>query len=64
MTNASARSNVRTRQGVARRLVWRAQWMRDLGDEIADVPLNELAIPGTHDMGTYQEGGVLDLKAP
>lgn len=35
------------------RLVWRAQWMRDLGSDIAEVPLNELTIPGTHDMGTY-----------
>ena len=37
----------------AARLVWRAQWMRDLGSEIANIPLNELTIPGSHDMGTY-----------
>jgi hypothetical protein len=35
------------------RLAWRAQWMRDLGSDIANVPLNELTIPGSHDMGTY-----------
>ncbi len=28
-------------------------WMHDLGSDIADVPLTELTIPGTHDMGTY-----------
>jgi hypothetical protein len=35
------------------KLVWRAQWMRDLGRDIAFVPLTELTIPGAHDMGTY-----------
>ncbi len=35
------------------KLVWRTQWMRDLGSDIANVPLNELTIPGSHDMGTY-----------
>ena len=28
-------------------------WMKDLGDDIADIPITELTIPGTHDMGTY-----------
>jgi hypothetical protein len=35
------------------KLVSRLDWMRDLGNDIADVPLNELTIPGSHDMGTY-----------
>ena len=35
------------------KLVSRMDWMRDLGSDIADVPLNELTIPGAHDMGTY-----------
>jgi hypothetical protein len=35
------------------KLVWRTEWMRDLGSDIAGVPLNQLTIPGTHDMGTY-----------
>jgi hypothetical protein len=35
------------------RLVSRFHWMRDLGRDIAFVPLTELTIPGTHDMGTY-----------
>ena len=28
-------------------------WMAGMGDEIGDVPLNEVALPGTHDSGTY-----------
>lgn len=39
------------------KLVWRAQWMRDLGSDIANVPLTELTIPGSHDMGTYGISG-------
>ncbi len=39
------------------RLVWRTEWMRDLGSDIASVPLNELTIPGAHDMGTYGING-------
>lgn len=35
------------------KLVWRAEWMHNLGSDIADVALNHLTIPGTHDMGTY-----------
>lgn len=35
------------------KLVSRMDWMGNLGNDIADVPLNELTIPGTHDMGTY-----------
>jgi hypothetical protein len=35
------------------KLVSRMDWMRDLGSDIEDVPLNELTIPGAHDMGTY-----------
>jgi hypothetical protein len=27
--------------------------MTDLGDDVADVPLNQLTIPATHDMGTF-----------
>ena len=40
------------------RLVSTSNWMRNLGDDIAGIPLTELTIPGTHDMGTYGlEGG-------
>jgi hypothetical protein len=39
------------------KLVWRSQWMRDLGSDIANIPLNDLTIPGTHDMGTYGIAG-------
>jgi hypothetical protein len=35
------------------KLVSTANWMHDLGDDIAGEPLTELTIPGTHDMGTY-----------
>ena len=44
------------------KLVWRAQWMRDLGRDIAFVPLTELTIPGTHDMGTYGITGSSDVS--
>ena len=33
--------------------------MHDLGSDIADVPLTELTIPGTHDMGTYGQTSVV-----
>ena len=39
------------------RLVWRAEWMTDLGKDIRDVPLTELTIPGSHDSGTYAADG-------
>src|SRR4029077_16073441 len=42
------------------KLVSRASWMRDLGRDIAFLPLNELTIPGAHDMGTYAIGGSSD----
>ena len=45
------------------KLVWRAQWMRDLGRDIAFVPLTELTIPGAHDMGTYGITGSSDGSA-
>ena len=35
------------------KLVSRSDWMHDLGDDIGNVPLTELTIPGTHDTGTY-----------
>jgi hypothetical protein len=35
------------------KLVSRADWMSNLGSDIENVPLNELTIPGAHDMGTY-----------
>ena len=35
------------------KLVSRMDWMANLGSDIQDVPLNELTIPGAHDMGTY-----------
>jgi hypothetical protein len=35
------------------KLVTRENWMRDLGDDIDQIPLTELTIPGSHDMGTY-----------
>ena len=35
------------------KLVAASEWMHDLGSDIANVPLTELTIPGTHDMGTY-----------
>jgi hypothetical protein len=38
------------------RLVWRSEWMQDLGGDIENVPITELTIPGTHDMGTYGLG--------
>jgi hypothetical protein len=50
------------------KLVSRTNWMRDLGDDIADVPLSELTIPGSHDMGTYgitdSSGNSLDQQLP
>ncbi len=50
------------------KLVSRMDWMRDLGSDIANVPLNELTIPGTHDMGTYgisnNSGTSLDDQTP
>ena len=30
-----------------------SSWMGDLGDQIASKPLKDLAIPGSHDSGTY-----------
>jgi hypothetical protein len=36
--------------------------MRDLGSDIANVPLNQLTIPGTHDMGTYGINGNSDTS--
>lgn len=35
------------------KLVRRTNWMSDLRSEIGAIPLTELTIPGTHDMGTY-----------
>ena len=35
------------------KLISRIHWMRDLGDDIGNVPLNELTIPGSHDTGSY-----------
>jgi hypothetical protein len=35
------------------KLVSRMDWMANLGSDIENVPLNELTIPGAHDMGTY-----------
>jgi hypothetical protein len=35
------------------KLVSRVDWMANLGSDIENVPLNELTIPGAHDMGTY-----------
>jgi hypothetical protein len=35
------------------RIVWRTEWMKDLGSDIDNMPLTELTIPGAHDMGTY-----------
>jgi hypothetical protein len=35
------------------KLVSRMDWMANLGGDIENVPLNELTIPGAHDMGTY-----------
>ena len=35
------------------KLISRADWMSNLGSDIENVPLNELTIPGAHDMGTY-----------
>jgi hypothetical protein len=50
------------------KLVSRMDWMRDLGSDIANVPLNELTIPGMHDMGTYgitnDSGDSLDDQLP
>ena len=50
------------------KLVSRMDWMRDLGSDIANVPLNELTIPGMHDMGTYgitnNSGDSLDDQLP
>jgi hypothetical protein len=42
------------------RLVSPVSWMHDLRGDIGDVPLTELTIPGTHDMGTY---GMLDTSS-
>jgi hypothetical protein len=39
------------------KLVSRTNWMRDLRSEVGDVPLTELTIPGSHDMGTYGISG-------
>src|SRR5580765_6888270 len=44
------------------KLVWRTEWMRDLGSDIANVPLNQLTIPATHDMGTYGINGNSDTS--
>ncbi len=38
------------------KLVSKMDWMRDLGSDVEKVPLNELTIPGAHDMGTYGLG--------
>ncbi|HEY1775411.1 MAG TPA: hypothetical protein VGG41_04555 [Solirubrobacteraceae bacterium] len=38
------------------KLISRADWMGEMGNDIADVPLSQLTIPGTHDMGTYGIG--------
>lgn len=47
-TNSSA--TVATRPA---KLVSRSNWMGELGSDISNVPLTELTIPGSHDMGTY-----------
>jgi hypothetical protein len=35
------------------------KWMAQLEESIADVPLNRVALPGTHDSGTYNFNGEL-----
>jgi hypothetical protein len=43
------------------RLIAKTDWMSDLGDDIADEPISELTIPGSHDTGTYGASGDGDL---
>lgn len=40
---------------------YRSRWMADLAPSIKDRPLNRIALPGTHDSGTYsltRDGGI------
>jgi hypothetical protein len=49
-----------TAQSRPAKLLSRVHWMRDLGGDIAFLPLTELTIPGAHDMGTYGINGDSD----